>query len=1402
MILKNKWKLWRGGEQQKAASRPDMAIRGSAFGSAFVAGWLILLSLVGPVSAQGSDNSVVAGDGPLRVLVADEAGLILELVAPDYRATRVVGPDARPYVRLDVPGFASAGLPGRPDLPTHSVLLALPPGARWVLEAEILAEATAALDAPVWPAPAYGAEDVSTAGALADGAPWPPAVETRFALDAAAYATDTFVPDSFVRIEDAGYVRDVRVAHLTVSPLLYRAASQELRVIQHARIRVRFEGAAPLGAARSPQPDLGGFVDLLRQSVINPGQVEAWRSKPPASGVVAASYGPTPFQGQPRYRITLREAGLYRLTYADLATAGVPLAEIDPRRLSIFHGDDELAIEVAGEADGRFDPADEVRFYAERVESIYTDMNTYWLLLGTEAGRRMTQRSVAPPAAPPAAAFPATEFFEENRIYRSNLPVQSGVDRWFWAQMYVIGAARAPTLTLPFTLEHVLPAGQAVFGAEVWGASSDVSIAPDHRLVIYINGAQIGAVTWDGITPVRPQLSFDQTLLQEGPNTLTLYTPGDTGARDNLGRLWESNWLNWFSVTYEKAHRASGDRLDFTPPAGPSEFLLEGWTGPSVLLYDVSDAYSPVRLVDALSGGASGNATLRFADAAPADARYHALAPSAVAAPEAISEAWPADLRNPAEGADYLLIAHGNFLSGVSPLVQLRRDQGLRVRVIDVQHIYDEFNGGLLDPWAIRDFIQYAYFNWPGTPPAYVLLVGDGAYDFMNYEGYDAGTFIPPFLAYADPILGETAADNRFVTVVGEDLMPDLHLGRLPVNTPAELAAMVNKIIAYELNPAPGPWRTKAVFVADNPDQAGPFGAFSDAAAALLPPEVEITKIYLGTPEFPTNQALRAQQATLEAFNAGAVFFNYVGHSSVSNWAAEQLFGVNTLPQVRNGNYYPIMLPMTCLEGSYHNPRFAGVSESVVRLSSGGAVASWAPTGLGVATGHDYLHTAFYRAVFDEGVRGLGLATTAAKLHMFINARFPSGAPRFHDLLDTYVLLGDPATRFALPDADLSLEATGPVGLSGPGDAVTFTARYHNTGGVRVKGAVVTADLPAALTGLVWQSDDPGLALRPGPGLSWRLDEMPPGATGVITITAQIPAAIALEDLPLRATMRIDSPRFEPDLANNVAGPLQIALLPADLLLVQVTDQVGSIAPGEWLTITLNYANLGPAAAAGGTLELPLLAALDDFRFTQSGPSATLLPDVHYAWDLGTLNVGSKGRVTLSGRVPKTLTIDELDWTISGRITAQWPDNDPSNNVAPAEIIRVDVGDLFEPDNTRETARRVSVPVFLQPYSYDPVGDQDWVVFRAQAGVRYLIRTVELATGGDTVLFLWDQAGQLVAKNDDAGPDTRFSQIIWTATADQDYYVMVTSSSPVAGFTYGLEILVFPQVVFLPMVTH
>jgi hypothetical protein len=101
---------------------------------------------------------------------------------------------------------------------------------------------------------------------------------------------------------------------------------------------------------------------------------------------------------------------------------------------------------------------------------------------------------------------------------------------------------------------------------------------------------------------------------------------------------------------------------------------------------------------------------------------------------------------------------------------------------------------------------------------------------------------------------------------------------------------------------------------------------------------------------------------------------------------------------------------MTCYDGYFIRPSPPGtevkaLEESLVRVAGKGAIASWAPTGFGVASGHDILERGLYLALFDSQITQLGPATTEAKRYLAANTNLHP------DLLDTFVLLGDPATR-------------------------------------------------------------------------------------------------------------------------------------------------------------------------------------------------------------------------------------------------------------------------------------------------------------------------------------------------------------------------------------------------------
>lgn len=80
---------------------------------------------------------------------------------------------------------------------------------------------------------------------------------------------------------------------------------------------------------------------------------------------------------------------------------------------------------------------------------------------------------------------------------------------------------------------------------------------------------------------------------------------------------------------------------------------------------------------------------------------------------------------------------------------------------------------------------------------------------------------LPVYFANVDPWSGETASDNRYACVDGNDALPDLLIGRLPVTSESDAESMVAKILTYETDPWPGEWIDTVLLVADDRDEAG-----------------------------------------------------------------------------------------------------------------------------------------------------------------------------------------------------------------------------------------------------------------------------------------------------------------------------------------------------------------------------------------------------------------------------------------------------------------------------------------------------------------------------------------------------------------------------------------------------
>lgn len=138
--------------------------------------------------------------------------------------------------------------------------------------------------------------------------------------------------------------------------------------------------------------------------------------------------------------------------------------------------------------------------------------------------------------------------------------------------------------------------------------------------------------------------------------------------------------------------------------------------------------------------------------------------------------------------AEYLIIVNDTFYNEILPLAEWKEKKGLITKVVKTSEI------SVTTPTAdqVKNFIQDAYDTW-SLAPTYVLLVGDSNHILPHYQTINLYPGLHGFF--------DTPTDLYYGTVEGTDYYPDIFVGRMSVDTPAQVTTIVNKILDYEKTP-------------------------------------------------------------------------------------------------------------------------------------------------------------------------------------------------------------------------------------------------------------------------------------------------------------------------------------------------------------------------------------------------------------------------------------------------------------------------------------------------------------------------------------------------------------------------------------------------------------------------
>ena len=496
-----------------------------------------------------------------------------------------------------------------------------------------------------------------------------------------------------------------------------------------------------------------------------------------------------------------------------------------------------------------------------------------------------------------------------------------------------------------------------------------------YDIEVSANGTSVGTLSLDGTGRYVAGFDIPAGLLFDGDNTLELSRVGDSGVAI----------VDRIVLTHGRTTSAGTGQVALTFPEGrpPGRVRLDGFSNSDIRVLDITRQDRPQEVaIRVLTGEGGWTADISLPRLSQ-DRVLLAFTDDQAMSPKSVTLNSPSSWNRSRHAAGMVIITPTEFFEPARTLKAFHESSGLTTELVSIEDVFDEYSYGSKDPSAIRSFLDRAHNRWREAP-RFVLLLGDGSYDYRDYLGFGDDR-IPTRLVDTERF--EAASDDWFADFNG-DAVPEMAVGRLPVRTLEEANVVVSKILDHQ---STTDGVSTALLVADSAVGEN-FAAINDRFEGRIPQGITIDRIDiddLGTSD--------GRVAILDALRDGVDLVSYSGHGSLDRWTGGMLT-VDDSGTLANGERLPIFTMMNCLNGLFNEPLLSGLGEVLVREANGGAAAVWASSAITTAGAQEVLFNAFFEHLFESPGTTLGEAAMAAK-----------AAVDDVDIRQSWILLGDPA---------------------------------------------------------------------------------------------------------------------------------------------------------------------------------------------------------------------------------------------------------------------------------------------------------------------------------------------------------------------------------------------------------
>ena len=241
------------------------------------------------------------------------------------------------------------------------------------------------------------------------------------------------------------------------------------------------------------------------------------------------------------------------------------------------------------------------------------------------------------------------------------------------------------------------------------------------------------------------------------------------------------------------------------------------------------------------------------------------------------------------EQGPMLVISYGDFMDEMQTFVDWKNYKGIPTEMVDVADVGD-----------VDDMAQLIEDQYYENGIAFVLLVGDIDQIETIRRSNGAGSNSP--------------SDNSLTFVAGNDYYPDLIIGRFSAETGDHVETMVERTIAYEMDPDPSAdWYKKGSGFASNQgpgDDGEDDDEHMDNIRDLLLDYTydEVDQIY-----DPDGTVAQGEAA----LNDGRSIVNYTGHGSNGSWGNGCPMNNTDVNSLVNMGMYPFIWSVACVNGEF-----------------------------------------------------------------------------------------------------------------------------------------------------------------------------------------------------------------------------------------------------------------------------------------------------------------------------------------------------------------------------------------------------------------------------------------------------------------------------------------------------